>query len=364
MRNVMLTIIFCFSVFFTCPSYSDCPSADLTGDCVVDMEDLAALAGEWLTTGTPDSPELVYIPGGTFSMGDSFGEATSGELPVHTVTLSPFYMSKYEVTNGQFCDFLNSALSSGLIYVSEGIVYGAGNDKLYCETSLSNENSQINYYSRVSIEPPFNTIYGFNVRTKAGRNMSNDPVICVSWYGAVAYCNWKSEQENKLPCYYLPTWTRILDAKGYRLPTEAEWEYAARGGLAGKRFPYGDLIMHAYENYYSIQNPDYDISPTYGYNPIAYDGIESYTCPVGRLTPNGYGLYDMAGNVAEWCQDWASSYSAIPQTNPVGPAQGSYRISRGGTWYTTAEYCRISYRWYPLPDYCGPYFGFRVCLDF
>lgn len=363
MIKALLVITCCIIVCTPFTVYADCPSGDITGDCVVDINDLAVLASQWLVTGTPNSAELVYVPGGTFSMGDSFGEGFAGELPVHLVTLSPFYMSKYEVTNGQYCSFLNSALSDGLIYVSEGIVYGVGNDKLYCETSLSDERSQINYYSRVSIEPPFNTVYGFNVRTKAGRNMSNDPMICVSWYGAVVYCNWKSEQENKQPCYYLPTWARILDAKGYRLPTEAEWEYAARGGLAAKRFPYGDQIMHAYENYACIWNVNYDVSPTYGFHPIAYDGIEPYTCPVGRLIPNGYGLYDMAGNVAELCQDWLSSYSAVPQTNPLGPAMGGYRILRGGTWAFNADYCRISYRSSTLPWVCNSYVGFRVCFD-
>ncbi|MGH2271815.1 formylglycine-generating enzyme family protein [Anaerohalosphaeraceae bacterium U12dextr] len=84
---------------------------------------------------------------------------------------------------------------------------------------------------------------------------------------------------------------------------------------------------------------------------------------MGRLTPNGYGLYDMAGNVAEWCQDWLSSYSTVPQTNPVGPAMGSHRVIRGGTWGGSADYCRISCRSSTLPGECSCFTGFRVCLD-
>jgi len=230
-----------------------CPSADLTGDCFVDLEDFALMANQWLT-GDPNIPDdLVHIPNGGFIMGDSFSEGTSNELPLHTVTLDTFYMGKYEVTNAQYCTFLNSAYPAQLKVVS-GVVYATSdtsNSYPYCDTSTSSSYSQIAYSGGV-----------FSVRTKSGRDMSNDPLVKVSWYGAVAYCNWRSQQEGYEQCYNLSTWACDFNKHSYRLATEAEWEYAARGGLSGKRFPWGDTITHSQANYYSESSYSYDISPT------------------------------------------------------------------------------------------------------
>jgi formylglycine-generating enzyme required for sulfatase activity len=292
-------------------------------------------------------------------MGDSFGEGYSNEHPVHTVTLDSFYMGKYEVTNGQYCQYLNSALGQGLITVTSGVVYQAGSETSYpyCDTSTSSSYSQIAYSSGV-----------FSVRTKGGRNMSNDPMVWVSWYGSVAYCNWRSQQEEKEQCYNLSTWACDFSKKGYRFATEAEWEYAARGGLSGKRFPWSDPnITHSQANYYSSSSYSYDISPTRGYHPIWNDGIEPYTSQVGSFSANGYGLYDMAGNVWEWCNDWYSSsyYSSSPPNNPTGPTSGSDRVLRGSGWNGLTYYCRVAYRnHYYYPGGRGGNIGFRVVLDF
>ncbi len=290
---------------------------------------------------TPAGMGFVTIPGGTFQMGDSFDpEGNSDELPVHTVTLSSFLMSKYEITNAQYCDFLNSAYPAEIKVAGGGIVYAASdetNSIPYCDMHSNKVDSQIDFSGGV-----------FTVRSKSGRSMINDPVMKVSWYGANAFCD-----------YY-----------GYRLPTEAEWEYVARGGLPGKRFPWGDTINHDYANYRANGSAyTYDTSPytSYTYHPIWNDGIYPYTSPVGSVPAsiNGYGLYDMAGNVWEWCSDWYSSsyYSSSPSTNPTGPATGSSRVIRGGSWGHYARSCRVADRGTYNPRLRGRLNGFRVCLD-
>lgn len=305
--------------------------------------------------------DMVLIPGGTFQMGDHFNEGGSDEVPVHSVTLDSFRVAKYPVTNDQYCEFLNSALEQGLIIVSSGVVYKsfAWTQYPYCDTSASSPYSQITYDDGV-----------FSVRTKAGRNMNDDPMVMVSWYGAVAYCNWRSLQEGREPCYNLETWECDFSKNGYHLPTEAQWEYAARGGLSGKRFPWGDTITHAHANYQADSFAYmYDISPTQGYHPAWKDGIMPYTSPVGSFAPNGYGLYDMAGNVWEWCNDWysISYYSTSPETDPTGPTLGTDRVLRGGCWNNIAGGCRVANRYYRGPggrNYSVYGYGFRVSLDF
>jgi formylglycine-generating enzyme required for sulfatase activity len=136
-------------------------------------------------------------------------------------------------------------------------------------------------------------------------------------------------------------------ASGYRLPSEAEWEKAARGNLSGKHFPRGDTISQSQANYYASSLWSYDLSGTLNnYHPTYNDGLFPYTSPVGSFAPNGYGLYDMDGNLREWCWDWygSSYYSTSPGTDPRGPTSGSYREIRGGNWNLGAEFCRTAMR--------------------
>ncbi len=344
--------------FRACRSLVECPSEDLTGDCRVDIDDFEVLVDQWLM-GVRLPQEMVIIPAGTFQMGDSFHEGDSDELPIHSVTLDSFAMGKYEITNGQYKDFMNSALSQGLIVVTSGVVYKSesGTSYPYCDTSASSSYSQIAFLNNT-----------FSVRTKAGRDMSNDPMVMVSWYGAVAYCHWRSQQEGKQPCHNLATWTCDFTKNGYRLPTEAEWEYAARGGLSGTRFPWGNNITQSYANYNSYWEKGlpyyfYDLNPTEGYPAVWNDGFNPYNSPVGSFPANGYGLYDMAGNAWEWCHDWHGSYSSNSQTNPTGSTTGSVRVLRGGGWYSRAFHCRVANRGtHGIPSNRNNYNGFRVVL--
>jgi formylglycine-generating enzyme len=361
--NKSIWFLLSCSVLGALPVLAVCPSADLTGDCHVDLEDFALLSSQWLT-GIHLPEDLTIIPAGTFQMGNSTNaqEGNSDELPVHTVALDSFCMGKYEITNGQYCTFLNSAYPSQLKVVS-GVVYASsdtGNSFPYCDTSPSSSYSQIAFSNNT-----------FSVRTKGGKDMTSHPMVQVSWYGAVAYCNWRSQQEGKQICYNLSTWNLDISKKGYRLATEAEWEYAARGGRSGNRFPWGNTITHSQANYYSSDSFDsYDISPTRGWHPTWNDGIMPYTSQVGSFPANAYGLYDMVGNVWEWCNDWYLNtyYSSSPTNNPTGPVTGIYRILRGGGWSSgdlvPAGRLRVSYRnfnWPGLRFYGGV--GFRVVLD-
>ena len=195
----------------------------------------------------------------------------------------------------------------------------------------------------------------------------------------VKWCNAHSEKEGRTPCYYADaTKTTIYktgqlsvandwvkwEANGYRLPTEAEWEKAARGGAAGHIFPWVDVdtITHSRANYYSSSAYSYDVSPTRVYHPDYR--TYPYTSPVGSFAPNGYGLYDMAGNVWEWCWDSydSSYYSGSPTSDPRGPASGTYRVLRGGSWNTFANCARGANRNRLTPDYSYFSVGFRcVC---
>jgi formylglycine-generating enzyme len=285
---------------------------------------------------TPPASGMALIPAGWFTMGNCMNtnEGPSEELPPHTIYVSAFYMDKCEVTKALWDDVYNWALTNGYSFE-----YGA--------------------------------------EGKA----SNHPAQRVTWHDAVKWCNARSEKERLAPCYHTnaslsqltiyrsgqsdlaTNWVSWV-ANGYRLPTEAEWEKAARGGADGHRFPWSDAdtVTHSQANYRSTTNYSYDISPTRGYHPAFNDGVSPYTSPVGYFAPNGYGLYDMAGNVFEWCWDWYGTYSSSSQTDPRGPASGSSRVLRGGGWTHDAFSCRTACRGYGAPT--GSYYGigFRSVL--
>ncbi|MHC4676601.1 MAG: formylglycine-generating enzyme family protein [Planctomycetota bacterium] len=357
-KNLFSVISLALFVFIGNTAFAECPSADLTGDCFVDNEDFALMAIQWLTGDPNIYDDMIYIPSREFEMGDHFApEGYDDELPVHSVLVDSFFMSKFEITNQQYCDYLNSAYPAQLKVVS-GVVYASSDDPCdypYCDTYSADDDSQIDFS-----DPDF------SVREKGGRDMSDDPMVQVSWYGSVAYCNWRSSKEGYETCYNLSTWVCDFSKNGYRLATEAEWEYAARGGLSGKRFPWSDPnISHSQANYYANPLIPYDENPTPGYHPDWIDGIYPYTSVVGSFWPNGYGLYDMAGNVWEWCNDWYASdyYDTSPFDNPTGPASDTLRVLRGGRWGSAASYCRVAGRNGYHPDSRSHSYGFRIVLD-
>ena len=198
----------------------------------------------------------------------------------------------------------------------------------------------------------------------AGKD-KNHPVQSVNWYDCVKWCNARSQREGFVPAYYTDNaFTRVYVkgqsntvwvspwANGYLLPTDEEREFAARGGVKNRRFPWGDTdtIQHARANYVSSAGLAYDTSPTRGYHPVYDVGDDPCTSPVGSFAPNGYGLYDMAGNVWEWCFDW----------HPSGPGQA--RVRRGGCYGSTADCLRVGQIGSSYPDTSDITIGFRTAM--
>jgi len=283
----------------------------------------------WPTNPPPSG--MALIPAGTFQMGDTFNEGEYYELPVHPVYVSAFYMDEYEVTLALW--------------------------DMVCAWSATN---------------------GYSYDYPGVGKATNHPVLNIDWYDMVKWCNARSQMEGRPPSYYTDAaLTQVYTNgevapfvnwnAGYRLPTESEWEKAARGGASGHRFPWSnvDTISESQANYYSDTNEySYDLGPIEGFNPAFEAGDAPLTSPVGSFAANGYGLYDMAGNAWEWCWDYAGTYPGNFQTDPRGPAtdQGSGRVGRGGNWNYYAVDCRNSYRYGNSPAYSASNIGFRCAL--
>jgi len=296
--------------------------------------------------------DVLFIPGGDFWMGDHHGVDSPGDEPVHFVHLDPFYMGQYEVMSIEYCEYLNGAYLDGRLRVEEnGVVYPIDGDIPYCDTLQYIEHSRISWDS---------TSERFEVLPEV---KWDHPVTNVSWFGAVAYCNWKSAQDGYQSCYDLSTWECDFTKNGFRLPTEAEWEYAARGGLTYCRFPWGDTIDGSKANYVGSGDP-FEVGPWPHTTRVGYyDGGQ---IPAGTDMANGYGLYDVAGNLWEWCHDWwgLDYYSESVYDNPSGPDSGDRRVLRGGSWFRDVAKCEVAYRGYsdPTDRYLG--YGFRIVRSF
>jgi formylglycine-generating enzyme required for sulfatase activity len=265
---------------------------------------------------------MVLIPAGEYEMGDHYPKDRPYWLgnqwaPVHKVYIDAFLMDKYEVTNEKYVEYLNSAYSQGMIEVSNGVVRKAGDTENYCNTSSAS--SMGSEYSRIHWDGREFTIT---------KGKEKHPMVQVTWYRAAAYANWRSVKAGLTPCYDLETWKCDFDAGGFRLPTEAEWEKASRGGHHNPyyMFSWGSNKLKNNEgNFVGSGDPfEEEIPPT---TPVGYYD-----------TPNGYGLYDMAGNVWEWCNDWWDfDYpSESPYNNPRGPEKGIIHVNRGGGFHSRA----------------------------
>ena len=270
---------------------------------------METVSGDSTFTVNGVSFEMVAVKGGTFTMGatsEQGVDAGESEKPAHSVTLSDYYIGKFEVTVGLFRTFIDETN-----YITDADKEGQS----YVWTGSSWEKKN-----------------GVNWRCDAKGNVRNSsednyPVIHVSWNDANAFSEWLTGKIGLI----------------FRLPTEAEWEYAARGGNKSNGYKYSGSN--------TIDNVAW-----------YWDNIDKMTYPVGKKSPNELGIYDMSGNVWEWCYDWYGSYSTDSQTDPTGPSSGSHRVNRGGGWSGHAKYCRVSDRYYYSPSKRGSNLGFRLVL--
>ena len=274
------------------------------GNNSVAQQKKATPAAAKSTTTDPNEPEMILVQGGTFTMGNN--EKGYIEKPAHQVTVHDYYIGKYEITVADFRKFIKatnyktSAETQGWTYVWNG-------------TSIVNQSGVTWEYDA----------FGF----KRNASQENHPVIYVSYNDAVAYCAW-------------------LSKKKYRLPTEAEWEYAAKGGnKLGKCNFSGSNEIETVAWYKANSS--------------------GQTHPVGQKKPNEIGLYDMSGNVAEWCADWFGEkyYSLNENTDPKGPASGTTHVLRGGSWFLDPGFNRTSCRSGYGADFSCDYNGFRIVRD-
>ena len=279
--------------------------------------------GEKTTEPTFKPGEMVLVPGGTFTMGDTKDLEFYGTQPTHTVTLNPFYIGKYEVTQAEFSKYMQP-------------------------------------------DDPWIELFGLGARY---------PAYGITWYTVIKYCNLRSIAEGLTPCYTISestnpadwgevpddfdhpntgAWDRVTcnwEANGYRLPTEAEWEYAARGATNTPDYRYSG-------------SDNIDAVAWYENQPIGDDHVELKSHPVAKKAPNALGIYDLSGNIQEWCWDWfdATYYARSPQDNPTGPAAGfDTRVTRGGHWSADAWRCIVFYRDEGFPCYGDGSYGFRLC---
>ena len=298
MKKRMLLVAVCAAMFF--PVWSEV-YGDVNGDGRVDVEDVNEVVNVILglphggQSGTETytvngvSFTMVGVQGGTFTMGATSEQGSdydSDERPTHEVTLSSYSIGQTEVTQALWVAVM-------------------GSNPSYFQSST-------------------NSNYGTNLQR---------PVERVSWND----------------CQEFITKLNQLTGKQFRLPTEAEWEYAARGGNKSKGYKYAG------------SNTVGDVAWYWDNIPSQSSGTRGYgTQPVGTKAPNELGLYDMSGNVQEWCQDRYGSYSSDAQTNPTGPSSGSGRVSRGGSWGNYARNCRVSRRYDGTPTIRNDIMGFRL----
>jgi sulfatase modifying factor 1 len=268
----------------------------LTGIIIIVLLSISGYAQDVEKNVPTATIEFVFVEGSSFEMGDIWDDGYSDdEHPVHTVVIQSFWMSTHEISNAQYCLFLNEVGNP---------VEGGTNwlDREDVDCLIVKKDQQ--YVSKEGFE--------------------THPVVEVTWYGAQAFAEWA----------------------GGRLPTEAEWEFAARNGGRSTKFPNGQNLSHMDANFMGIGDRDRWMR----------------TSPVGSFLPNSIGLFDMAGNVWEWCSDWyeAGYYQQSPSENPDGPASGRFNILRGGSWEYTWWNCRTTTRGRNAPDDAAGDVGFRI----
>ncbi len=389
MRRTVLALVLCTGMLASCaaepPAQTSASERDVS-QAATTAPSTPAAAREGAVSPTPTLPGvpegMVIIPGGTFQMGDTNRLGSddhnhkNDEVPVHSVTLDTFAIGRTETTSADYVQFLNAALDSGDIRIAGGLVVDSATGELLCDTRDSDAAS------------PF----AWNGSAFAILDGSEDhPATGIRWCGAAAYCNWLGRTLGYDACYDPLTWQCDLSLSGFRLPTEAEWEYAALGGQSGPYpvYPWGDRVDLSRANLPDSGDP-YETGLQPLTTPVGfYDGslrlksdfnwpglVETYQTSDGR---NGYGLFDMAGNAWEWANDWyaVDYYEHSPSDNPPGPEGGTlmpdgmaYHVLRGGNWYNGADgHSRVSnrncgyYRGPDDPNHSWYHVGFRIALE-
>jgi formylglycine-generating enzyme required for sulfatase activity len=290
---------------------------------------------------------FVQIPAGEFMMGSDEtaaelakagnklpeGVSVDDEGPKHQVKISAFQMGKYELTRGQFRIFVEAT--------------GYKTDAEKPSRSGVGVNRQSQKFERSSI---------YNWTNAGFPQTDNHPVVNVSWNDAVAYCRWVTEE-----------YSNRGQKSVCRLPTEAEWEYACRAGST-TRYAMGDT-PRSVNGFGNVMDASFEAEFTnwdfVNESPFSFNDGAAFTSAAGKYKPNAFGLYDMHGNVYEWCSDWSDEnyYARAPTTDPKGPDSGSFRVLRGGSWCNDPLFVRCAHRDGLNPDYRGTEIGIRVVLE-
>ncbi|NUO79362.1 SUMF1/EgtB/PvdO family nonheme iron enzyme [candidate division KSB1 bacterium] len=260
---------------------------------------------------------MVFVKDSSYQRGDIFGDGASNERPVHWVRLNGFYISKFEVTNEEYLAFVTATKANLPEWMDPAskYYYQSGND---------------NFYKKLG----------------AALYDPKHPVVGISWNDAKKYCEWLSQKG---------PWQ-------YRLPTEAEWEAAARGGRSRLKYSWGEGAPQPGKGGNIADESLKEVLPNLSMIWRAYNDTYTYTAPVGKFGANAFGLYDMTGNVWEWCSDWfgTNEYEKRDGNNPMGPSNGTEKVIRGGSWSDTPDKLRLSYRRGVPPTFRSNNLGFRV----